>query len=85
MSHSCACLRVRSGSTVRLQAGTLLAEALRPKPCCPQDIEGRPSMVGKVNVLQQASMAAAAQGSKASCCTVLALTLGPDPHPGVLL
>lgn len=25
-------------------------------------------MVGKVNVLQQASMAAAAQGSKASCC-----------------
>jgi sugar porter (SP) family MFS transporter len=31
-----------------------------------KDIEGRPSMVGKVNVLQQASMAAGAPGSKVS-------------------
>ena len=37
--------------------------ALRLVGCAVQDIEGRPSMVGGVNVLQQASMAA---GSKVS-------------------
>ena len=39
-------------------------EPSRLAGCTLQDIEGRPSMVGKVNVLQQASMAA---GAKVSC------------------